>query len=156
MLVMQRSARLHREQSGFTLIEVLITILMLAFGLLGYAMLQTMNIRFTQSANYRTQVTNLSSEMIDQMRANRILANSYLGSYTASSSDEVCQPSMGSSVTPDNFKTSWSCRLGKTLGNDATATVGRAGNVVTVNLSWGDERWTVGGGPLTFTTRTEL
>lgn len=145
-----------RSQSGFTLIEVLITILVLAFGLLGYALLQTMNIRFAQSANYRTQVTNLSSELIDQMRANRILANAYLGDYNATIQSGVCLPTMGQSITPSNFRAFWSCRLGKTLGAGAQARVARDGNIITVALTWGDERWNTAGGALTFTTTTEL
>lgn len=49
-----------RQSGGFTLLEVLIAIIVLAFGLLGFALLQTMNVRFVQSANYRTQATNLA------------------------------------------------------------------------------------------------
>lgn len=60
----------RRAAGGFSMIEVLITIIVLAFGLLGFALLQTMNVRFVQSANYRTQATNLAYDLIDQMRAN--------------------------------------------------------------------------------------
>jgi type IV pilus assembly protein PilV len=48
---------------------VLIAIIVLAFGLLGFALLQTMNVRFVQSANYRTQATNLAYDLIEQMRS---------------------------------------------------------------------------------------
>ena len=66
----------HARSRGFSLIEVLIALLVLAFGLLGFALLQTMNVRFVQSANYRTQATNLSYELLDQIRINRIAAAS--------------------------------------------------------------------------------
>ena len=52
-----RGMRAGRRSSvgGFSLLEVLIALVVLGFGLLGYALLQTMNLRFTQSANQRTQ-----------------------------------------------------------------------------------------------------
>ncbi|KGT84573.1 pilus assembly protein PilV, partial [Xanthomonas vasicola] len=56
---------------GFSLLEVLIAIVVLAFGLLGFALLQTANVRFVQSSNYRTQATNLAYDLMDQMRSNR-------------------------------------------------------------------------------------
>ena len=70
-----------RREGGFTLIEVMIAILVLAVGLLGFALLQTMNVRFTQSANYRSQATNLAYEMLDQIRLNRVSGAQYVGSY---------------------------------------------------------------------------
>jgi type IV pilus assembly protein PilV len=73
----KRQRRLRAVPGGFTLIEVLVAIVVLAFGLLGFALLQTMSVRFTQSANYRTQATNLAYDLIDQMRANRFQAAWY-------------------------------------------------------------------------------
>lgn len=49
------------------MIEVLIAIVVMSIGLLGFALLQTMNVRFVQSANFRTQATNLSYELLDQI-----------------------------------------------------------------------------------------
>jgi type IV pilus assembly protein PilV len=57
--------------------EVMIAIIVLAFGLLGFALLQTMNVRFVQSANYRTQATNLAYDLTEQMRSNRYQAAWY-------------------------------------------------------------------------------
>lgn len=48
----------------------MIAVLVLGVGLLGLALLQTMNVRFVQSANFRTQATNLGYEVLDQVRAN--------------------------------------------------------------------------------------
>ena len=59
------------RQSGFSMIEVLIALLVLAFGLLGLAFMQTLNLRYTKSAQQRTQAVNLASELLDTMRANR-------------------------------------------------------------------------------------
>ncbi|REN06343.1 type IV pilus modification protein PilV, partial [Mycobacterium tuberculosis] len=70
------------RQGGFTMIEVLIAIVVMSIGLLGFALLQTMNVRFVQSANFRTQATNLSYELLDQIRINRLNAGTYVGTYT--------------------------------------------------------------------------
>lgn len=64
-------ARPRSSQGGFSLIEVMVAVLILAFGLLGFALLQTTNVRFVQSANYRTQATNLANDLIELMRAQR-------------------------------------------------------------------------------------
>ncbi len=69
----------RRASRGFSLIEVMISVLILGFGLLGFALLQTMSVRFSQSSNQRTQATNLSYELLDQMRGNRVLWRSYWG-----------------------------------------------------------------------------
>ena len=70
----RRRFGMPRRQAGFSLIEVMVAVLVLGIGLLGFALLQTMTLRFTQSANYRTQATNLAYDLLDQMRANRHLA----------------------------------------------------------------------------------
>lgn len=151
-----RSCSRRDNAAGFTLIEVMVAVLVLGLGLLGFALLQTMSVRFTQSANYRTQATNLAYEMLDQMRANRILASAYVGDYEASTTNSECEPATGENLTAAGFQTAWECRLGKALGADATASVVRNGDRLTVTVSWGDERWVDDADPRSFTTTTEL
>lgn len=150
------SFRPRRDQGGFTLIEVMIAVLVMGVGLLAFALLQTMNVRFTQSANFRTQATNLSYELLDQIRVNRVYAATYVGDYDASVADDDCQSPTGNNLTADAFMTDFRCRMGKALGEGATAKVARNGNVITVSVSWGDERWTQGADDTTFTASTRL
>lgn len=146
-----------RRAAGLSLIEVLIALVILGVGLLGFALLQTMNVRFVQSANYRTQATNLTYEIIDQMRANRVTAATYLGSYTATTDAADCVPATGEDRRAAHFKTAWQCRLGRALGEGATATVEEVtGDLVEVRISWGDERWVLDADAVTFTARTRL
>tara|TARA_R110002049_G_scaffold252264_1_gene427133 strand:+ start:267674 stop:268174 length:501 start_codon:yes stop_codon:yes gene_type:complete len=56
---------------GFSLIEVLITLVIFSIGLLGLASLQGQSIASSYNAHLRTQATSLASSMIDRMRANR-------------------------------------------------------------------------------------
>lgn len=136
----------RRSARGFTLLEVLIALLILAFGLLGFALLQTMNLRFTQSANHRTQATNLAYDLLDQIRANRLQAPEYTaitpGSF-GGVSGKNCTPLAIATVT-DNI-TRWRCQVVATLGVGSNATVNYtpADGMVSVRVTWGDQRWSV-------------
>lgn len=58
------------RQSGFTLIEILVAVLILSLGLLGLAGLQAASLRANHSAYLRSQATQLAYDMADRMRAN--------------------------------------------------------------------------------------
>lgn len=60
----------RRLQTGFTLVEALVTFLILAIGLLGLAGLQAKGLTFDQSAYQRTQAALLAGDIADRMRAN--------------------------------------------------------------------------------------
>lgn len=60
----------RRRAAGFTLLEVLIAVLVLAVGLLGMAGLQTQALRYNHSAYLRSQAVQLTYDMADRMRAN--------------------------------------------------------------------------------------
>jgi type IV pilus assembly protein PilV len=132
-----------RRQTGFTLLEVLIAVLVLSFGLLGFALMQTMNVRFVQSSNYRTQATNLAYDLIEQMRSNRFQSSWYTGASFAPGSktvQNVCAPGAGS-VAITAKVTLWQCQVVRALGEDAGAQVTINGGVVNVAITWGDQRW---------------
>ncbi|WP_414495014.1 type IV pilus modification protein PilV [Stenotrophomonas maltophilia] len=132
-----------RQAGGFTLLEVLIAIIVLAFGLLGFALLQTMNVRFVQSANYRTQATNLAYDLTEQMRSNRYQAAWYTGASFAAGSKSAataCDADTGEVAIAAKIER-WQCQVVKALGDDAGADVTYNGGVVNVAITWGDQRW---------------
>lgn len=61
---------LHRHSRGFTLIEVLITIVVMSFGLLGLAGLQLTSLKNSRGAALRTTAMQHAYDMADRMRAN--------------------------------------------------------------------------------------
>ena len=66
-----RSPRLLRPQSkGFTLIEVLIAMTIVAIGLLGQMQMQIETISTNKIALYKAQSAYLASELVDRMRLN--------------------------------------------------------------------------------------
>ncbi|PPI78975.1 type IV pilus modification protein PilV [Marinobacter flavimaris] len=73
------------RQSGFTMIEILVTLFILAIGLLGLAGLLFEGMRNNQGSYLRTQASILAYDMADRMRANSAEAQggSYGGFSTA-------------------------------------------------------------------------
>ena len=71
---------------GFTLLEVLIAVVVLAIGLLGLAKLQTFGLHANHDANLRTQATLLAYDITDRIRANRAAFLDADGDYIAPSS----------------------------------------------------------------------
>ncbi len=59
------------RQGGFTLVEVLVTLFILAIGLLGLAGLQTRGISGSKSALFTSQAAICSQDIIARMSANR-------------------------------------------------------------------------------------
>jgi type IV pilus assembly protein PilV len=72
-----------RQQAGFTLLEVLIAITVLAIGLLGLAGLQLITLQTGQVSYQRSQAITLAYEVADRMRANRLQAGAKAYAVTA-------------------------------------------------------------------------
>jgi len=69
------SKHLHFQQSGFAMLEVLISIFVLTIGLLGLAGLQLTNAQHNHSAQLRSQATIFAYDMLDRVRANPVAFN---------------------------------------------------------------------------------
>lgn len=64
-----RTVELGRKQeSGFSMVEVLVAVLILAVGLLGVAGVQMRSLQQTTNAHVRTQVTLVAQDMAERMR----------------------------------------------------------------------------------------
>jgi type IV pilus assembly protein PilV len=110
----------RRMSGGFTLLEVLIAIVVVAFGLLGLAGLQVFALKNNQSASLRVAATNLTTDIIDRMKANYIgvINNEYnkpaTSSYTtveASCATTGCLPA----ALARNDLREWQQRVAATL-----------------------------------------
>ena len=140
---------------GFTLLEVLVTALVLSIGLLGLAGLQATGLRSSQSAVQRSAATQLAADIIDRVRANS-LAKSQYARNAVSSDDCLAMP-----CTPEQMAgydlTQWGAALTAQLPggtgavcldsspNDGTpvshACDGGAGvNTLAVKIWWDDQR----------------
>src|ERR1700722_16414086 len=80
---------------GFTLVEVLVSLVVLAIGLLGIAKLMLLSSHSNDSAYLRSQATALAYEILDDMRANRLEALPPNSSYNTAAATPVVFPYPG-------------------------------------------------------------
>jgi len=107
------------RQRGVTLIEILITLLVLAVGLLGLAALQGLSLQTGQIAYQRSQAVNIAYEVADFARANRTRSDSWIQTRA-----ELVAQDRAQALLP--------------AGN-ATVSEINDGNI-TVTVTWTDER----------------
>ena len=69
-MLLMPTDRFPRQQRGVGMIEVLVALLVLSIGVLGYAGLQLRALNSTDQAQFRTQAVALGTEMMERMRAN--------------------------------------------------------------------------------------
>jgi type IV pilus assembly protein PilV len=92
-----RSVRTDAAQRGFTLIEVLVAVLVLAIGLVGIAGLQVFALKANQSAYMRSQATALAYSLGERMRSNVPAAEDNAYDPAAASAIAGCVSSSGCS-----------------------------------------------------------
>ena len=86
------SKRCHKTQTGFSLIEILISLLILSIGLLGLGGLQLSSLKSANNAHFRTVASLAATDLIDRMRINPLaVANNY---YTGSLSIQHCETAL--------------------------------------------------------------
>lgn len=76
-------ARSAATQSGVTLLEVLIAMVVLSFGLISFAGLQAVSIKHSKISEYQTIAAQLASDFSDRLRANSVFAGGGGYDYTA-------------------------------------------------------------------------
>lgn len=72
LLFSTRHTGTRGNQNGFTLIEILITVIVLSIGLLGLAGLQINGLRANMSSEARSKATLLANDITERMRTNRL------------------------------------------------------------------------------------
>lgn len=132
----------RNRQKGTTLLEVLISVLVLSIGLLGVASLQMYGLRYNQSAYLRSQATILAYDMVDRMRTNSNgVAAGYYNTISTGSlpTDPACISSgCTNQQLADHDIREWGNYFVGTqpVLPSATGSVTRAGNTFTVSVSW--------------------
>ncbi len=147
-----------RLNLGFSLIEVLIALVVLAIGLLGLATLQMTSLQFNSDAYLRSQATVLAYDVADRMRSNMtgVIAGNYTVAAEANANTTVATYAACSASTCNCTGTAscsvanmalydlgtWYDRLDKTLPGSSTkrATIESLGNrEFRITIKW-DER----------------
>lgn len=122
-----------RSAKGFSIIEVLVSLVVLSIALLGTAGLTAASLKTTNSSYYRTQATVLADDILDRMRANIEQARG--GQYNIDSDPVTFAAAPG---TVEHFDaTEWTDTIAATLPG-GVGTVEVINGVATIVISWGD------------------
>jgi len=141
---------LTKNNSGFALLEVLISIFILAVGLLGLAGLQITGLKSNHSAQQRTEAIVHVYDIIDRMRINKIAAKA--GNYDITLASAA--PAV-SGVIADIDRIAWLGSIANTLPSGDGA-IDTASDVTTITIQWDDSRGTAGSATQSFTMSTQL
>ena len=130
----------RRAQSGFSLIEALVALIVLSVGMIGIAALYGQGLSATRTALYRTIAVNLVAEMAERIRANRRA----LAEYNAAAAPNACGPGGATHCTPAQLaaydKLVWSTLVGRELPGGVGTVVFTPGTPPTyaITVAWQD------------------
>jgi type IV pilus assembly protein PilV len=151
-----------RGMRGVGLIEVLVAVAILAFGLLGIAAMQATAIRNSQSSYERSQAVTLSYSMLDRMRANPNVVHATPSGYNTTlmcKSDDV--PDDGGAQAKNDLD-AWLAELHDRMGSSACGRIEITFDATTatyeakITVQWDDSRGTNGNSAQTLTTSTAI
>jgi len=141
-----KTSRLSYE-SGFSMIEVLITLVILAFGLLGLAGMQSIGLKNSHSSLVRSRAVVIGYDIIDRMRSN--CSKALVGDYNiALTAGAPSSPTTMAQKDLAEWKTTIASNLNTGKGSVA---VDAATLFATVTIQWDDSRATGGSASQTVT-----
>jgi type IV pilus assembly protein PilV len=144
-----------RRQSGFSMLEVLVAILVLAIGLLGMAGLTATSMRNSHGAYYRSQAVWLAYDIADRLRANRQTA--LAGGYNVAFTNPACAANTSPALNPGEDVTGWKNMVACALpAGDGSIAVDAASRQVTIIVQWNDTRASGGVAAQQFQVQTQL
>lgn len=147
--------RISANQGGFTLIEVLVSVLILLVGMLGVVGMQMLSLQANQGAYFRSQAIYIGSEILDAMRSNPTAVAAYVGDYPGDTpGDPGCQAAPAGCTPADAADYDlhfWSRHFIDASGlagagfrpsiPDGRAVITAAGNEYTVQVIWAEEQF---------------
>ncbi len=122
------------RQLGVGLVEVLIAVLVLCFGMLGLVALQLTTLRQNQSALERGLAVVQTHSIVDAMRADRNSAES--GAFNIALDAD---PPAGGTFA-NTAVAAWRANLRQVFGDDATGSIACDGPRCTIVVQWNDSR----------------
>lgn len=139
---------LHARQTGVTLLEVLISVVILSIGLLGTAGLIMTGLKNSNTAYYRSQATILAADILDRMRAN--LPNDRTSRLTEAGYYVVAlNADCGASGLPHQECAEWKQVIAAALPSGTGSVAVSTDGVATITIQWNNAADT-------FVTRSRL
>ncbi len=135
---MKKQLRIKVTHSkGFNLIEILVTMLIMAVGLMGIAALQFKGLQYNHDAYTRTQINFLAYDIADRIRLNRDNASTYVEDYDITATAPTgCNQATG--ADKDNDLACWRLLAYNSLPPGSEANITQAAGVYEIELSWTD------------------
>jgi len=131
------SSKPSHSQGGFSMIEVLVTILVFAIGLLGVVSLQTTGMRLVHDSDMNSKAMMLASSMADKMRSNQA-ADTYIGIDATAANARDCEtttdPNQACSVAQEDVF-EWNDQIAGFLPS-GSGQVTQNGATYTISVSW--------------------
>jgi len=125
---------LLKKQSGVGLVEILVTILVIAIGLLGLAGMQTASMKNINNSHNRALATIAAYDMAERMRANPTGIKA--GSYNNVSVDKNTSGSCGTTPGATQDTCEWAVALKESFPNDFTGKVTTKGAGYEIEIIW--------------------
>ena len=142
VLVRRKSCALSRRcQRGVSLIEILVTLIILAIGFLGMASVQLLGAKNIASSNYRTLATIYTYDMAERMRSNTVGVgmNVYQDTNWDSVSDPNCGSTCGEADVARRDAYEWSQLIADNLPNGkGEVTYVSSDDIYNVTVSWSE------------------
>lgn len=132
---------------GVSLIEVMVSVLVLGVGLLGIAAMQAVALRGGQSSLESTQAVMQTTAIIEAMRANRINAADYNGAM-------LCGAATGATLAVNDLN-NWVDSLEDTVGSGTCGQISGCPGACVITVRWDDSR-AGGGAARTLVTRASI
>lgn len=129
--------KLKSTNKGFSLIEVLVAMLILAVGFMGIAALQFKGLKYNTDALLRSQINLLAYDIADRVRLNRNNAADYVGDYELTTTAPTgCVQSAATGATND--LACWRLHGYNALPPGSNMNITAAASLYTVMLDWTD------------------
>lgn len=134
--------RQQRAESGFSMIEVLIAIVVISVGFLSMLALQINTLSNLSQNNQTTLAMNLASGMSERLRANRANANFYHNANTSTATKDCSAPGSCTLIEQDiwEFRTSIASETAMVNG---VGTITIAAGLADITISWTDKQGTL-------------
>lgn len=152
-----------KNMHGFSLVELMVAVLILAVGLIGLAGLQVAGLRSNQIAYYRSIATQLAYDMADRMKANMpgVRNGSYNNKAAPASPTDCAAEACDSAALAGYDLAAWKAALSSKLpdgkglvclpsstngtpalgdSSSTSALCGTAGDIYIIRIWWNDDR----------------
>jgi type IV pilus assembly protein PilV len=128
-----------KRSKGFSLVEVMVALVVLSVGMIGIAALHGQSLSAGRTAQLRTIAINLSGDMADRIRVNRLGLNNYGGA----AANNNCEPPGLNNCTPAQMAANdlfiWSQQVQQLLPNGQTLVQFNNGTTpptYTITVTW--------------------